>query len=228
MSHPWECDYRAHPNSRRISITYKGNKRFVVTYPRRVSRRHAEAFVQSRMEWMETVVNTPEPTVQSLASHLRNHPLVTIMNRQVPVRWTLLYPEIDFDSLSSIDQFPIFDNGERSLVRQLSALASATLPSQVRALSSRLPIPTVRGVSIRNQRSRWGSCSSSGNVSLNWRLVLMPPDLQNHIILHELAHLVHMNHSPAFWDLLASWDPQSETNQKSLKRLGKDWIRLAQ
>ena len=56
----------------------------------------------------------------------------------------------------------------------------------------------------------------------------MPPDLQNHIILHELAHLVHMNHSHAFWDLLASWDPQSETNQKSLKRLGKDWIRLAQ
>ena len=65
---------------------------------------------------------------------------------------------------------------------------------QVQRLGLELPQLTVR-----DQASRWGSCSSSGRISLNWRLVLLPPELQDYIILHELAHLAEMNHSGRFW-----------------------------
>jgi predicted metal-dependent hydrolase len=57
----------------------------------------------------------------------------------------------------------------------------------------------VRRVSVRNQRSRWGSCSRRGTISLNWRLIQTPDFVRDYIILHELAHLQHMNHSDAFW-----------------------------
>ena len=228
MSHPWDCAFRAHPSSRRISITYRGNGRFVVTYPRGISRKRAEAFVQSRVDWMNQVASVPGTSAQTLGDHLQTHPFVTVMGRQIPVHWTNLYPEDPFQNLTLIDHFPLFDNGERSLVKQLTGLAAAALPPRVIEFAARTKVPPVKAVSIRNQRARWGSCSNSGTISLNWRLVLMPPDLQDHIILHELAHLVHMDHSTSFWALLESWDPLFKTNRKTLKRMGKQWIHLAQ
>jgi predicted metal-dependent hydrolase len=57
----------------------------------------------------------------------------------------------------------------------------------------------IRRVSVRNQRSRWGSCSRRGTISLNWRLVQAPVFVRDYIILHELAHVKELNHSPRFW-----------------------------
>lgn len=66
---------------------------------------------------------------------------------------------------------------------------------------------TVGKVSVRGQRTRWGSCSSTGTINLNWKLLFLPPDVVRYILLHELCHTVHMDHSPRFWALLASAEP---------------------
>lgn len=60
------------------------------------------------------------------------------------------------------------------------------------------------GLSIRDQRTRWASCSSAGNVSFSWRLICAPPDVLDYIVVHELAHLVHLNHSKRFWRIVES------------------------
>jgi len=62
-------------------------------------------------------------------------------------------------------------------------------------------------IEVRNQRTRWGSCSSKGTLSLNWRLVLGPPEVLEYVVVHELAHLVEPNHSDAFWAVLAAQLP---------------------
>jgi hypothetical protein len=59
-----------------------------------------------------------------------------------------------------------------------------------------------RRVTVRNQRSRWGSCSSSGALSFNWRLVLAPHDVLDYVVVHEVCHLVEHNHGPGFWRLV--------------------------
>lgn len=78
----------------------------------------------------------------------------------------------------------------------------------------------VSRVSIRNQRSRWGSCGRDGHICLNWRLILMPPLVCNYVLVHELMHLRLMDHSPAFWRLVAAALPDYRTARDWLRRTG--------
>ena len=76
-----------------------------------------------------------------------------------------------------------------------------------------------RHVSIRSQTSRWGSASRQGNLNFNYRIVFLPPDLQDYLIVHELCHLKHMNHSKTFWDEVAKTVPDYKQKRKQLLNL---------
>lgn len=75
---------------------------------------------------------------------------------------------------------------------------------------------TVRAVSIRDQKSRWGSCSRNGTLSFNYRIALMPEPLAEYIVAHELSHLIEFNHSPRFWAQVAKTVPNHRTLRKAL------------
>jgi predicted metal-dependent hydrolase len=76
----------------------------------------------------------------------------------------------------------------------------------------------VKRVTVRNQRSRWGSCSRRGTISLNWRLIQAPGFVRDYIILHELAHLRHMNHSRRYWAEVERLCPGYLEAERWLKR----------
>lgn len=76
----------------------------------------------------------------------------------------------------------------------------------------------IRRVSVRNQRSRWGSCSRRGTISLNWRLIQTPPFVRDYILLHELAHVREMNHSSRFWQEVARLCPNYREAESWLKK----------
>lgn len=78
---------------------------------------------------------------------------------------------------------------------------------------------TVRAVSIRDQKSRWGSCSRNGSLSFNYRIALMPEPLAEYIVAHELSHLIEFNHSPRFWAQVAKTVPQHREARKALRLL---------
>lgn len=73
-----------------------------------------------------------------------------------------------------------------------------------------------KSVSYRNQKSRWGSCSSDGRMSLNWKLAVFNSDIQDYVIIHELAHLKHQDHSKKFWKLVEGYCPYRKTVSKKL------------
>jgi predicted metal-dependent hydrolase len=90
--------------------------------------------------------------------------------------------------------------------KQLVARARRELPARLLELASEHGL-TVSRISIRNQRWRWGSCSPSGHICLNWRLVTMPEWVRDYVLIHELMHLKRMDHSRKFWKLVAAACP---------------------
>ena len=89
---------------------------------------------------------------------------------------------------------------------ELRIRAKQELPARLLELAAQHGL-TVTRVSVRNQQSRWGSCSRGGRICLNWRLLTMPARVRDYVMLHELMHLKQMNHSPTFWKLVAAVCP---------------------
>jgi predicted metal-dependent hydrolase len=82
-----------------------------------------------------------------------------------------------------------------------------------------------RSLAVRDQRTRWGSCSSAGNLSLSWRLVMMPPEIARYVVIHELLHVRTPNHSRAFWRSLAAAMPGWDEHAAWLRRNGEQFRR---
>ena len=114
---------------------------------------------------------------------------------------------------------------EFELIALLRQLASDKLKTRTRDFAQDKQLPVVR-VSVRDQKSRWGSCSDRGTISLNWRLLLIRPALQDYIILHELAHLTEMNHSGTFWLLLESYDIQARKHDREVTKISREIMSL--
>jgi predicted metal-dependent hydrolase len=112
------------------------------------------------------------------------------------------------------------ENGQqpRSLVEPwLKQQARMEIEEAVRQQAVRMNL-RVRSVSIRDQRTRWGSCSSKGALSFNWRLVMAPPAVLEYVVIHELAHLRQPNHSPQFWKVVAQYEPDYKVLRQWLRK----------
>jgi len=80
-------------------------------------------------------------------------------------------------------------------------------------------------ISIRDQRSRWGSCAANGNLSFSWRLILAPDTVLDYVVAHEIGHLAHPNHSPAFWAGVDRLTPHAQRGRRWLRRNGATLFR---
>ena len=122
--------------------------------------------------------------------------------------------------------------GQRAAIAELRRWirrrARQALPPLLERISRQTGLAYKR-VSIRSQKTRWGSCSSRGNISLNDQLLFLPADAVEYLMVHELCHTRHLNHSKAFWTLVESHCPDYRTHEKLLRRsrgLVPDWFLL--
>ncbi len=108
------------------------------------------------------------------------------------------------------------ESARQAANRHLRGIAARELRGRLQALADRLGVP-VRRVTIRNQRTRWGSCSPDGAIALNWRLVQTPDAVRDYILIHELMHVRVANHSRRFWTLVERACPDYRAARRWLK-----------
>jgi predicted metal-dependent hydrolase len=103
------------------------------------------------------------------------------------------------------------------IMAHLRHLAEQELPVRTRELAQ-IHNVVVNRITVRAQKSRWGSCSSRGTISLNWRIIQAPPEVRDYLIIHELMHRREMNHSARYWKLVAAACPGYESAERWLKQ----------
>jgi hypothetical protein len=205
------------PRARRYVLRLRPDRSVRVTIPRGGSAEEARRFAERSVGWVERELKRLSPTV--------SRPRPWLIGTEILLRGALVKIEAD-------------GSGERGWIRlgnellkvtdpaadlrpatekHLWKLAAKELPLRVLEFAALHQLP-VRRITVRNQRSRWGSCSRHGTISLNWRLIQAPSFVQDYLILHELTHLREMNHSERFWRDVARVCPGYETAERWLKR----------
>lgn len=115
----------------------------------------------------------------------------------------------------------LHDAAARTAIRGwLQALARTELEQRTQRWASTLGLQ-YRTIRLKDQKTRWGSCSSKGNLNFNWRLIMAPPDVMDYIVIHELCHLREMNHSTRFWSLVQAACPTYRQSRTWLRHHGR-------
>jgi predicted metal-dependent hydrolase len=109
-----------------------------------------------------------------------------------------------------VSTLAIVEDWLRAQARELIGVEVTRQAGRMRAIPA--------GLTIRDQRTRWGSCSTSGTLSFNWHLVMAPPEVMRYVVIHELAHLFHHNHSKEFWAKVAVYDPDFKLQRAWLRK----------
>ena len=122
---------------------------------------------------------------------------------------------------------PLFQTRSRKLYAAKKEAARALVLERVRHFllhyNARYGI-IVGKIAIRNQKSRWGSCSKKGNLNFNYKLVFMPPAIRDYVIVHEICHIKEFNHGRGFWSLVAETVPDWKKLRKELRSLERSEI----
>ena len=124
------------------------------------------------------------------------------------------------DTIAARAQLPVL-SGEQ--LRELANSAAAALPERVRRYAGQMGV-TYGRITIRSQRTRWGSCSAKGNLNFNCLLMICPEEVREYVVIHELCHRLEMNHSPRFWAEVAKRCPDYARQRKWLKENGGSLI----
>ncbi len=216
-------DYRYNPRAKRLILRLDDkNQRFVLTIPPRVTQSQIDEFLATSQTWMikqkATMVDhqtlTPGQTISVLGKvmTMRHDPVFTVRSVNIKNDEIWVYgPKASF--AQQCESF-------------LKKHAQETFNEWCEDIVANLPRsfwrkPRITSLVVKDTKSRWGSCSSQGAISLSWRLIFAPRDVARYVCIHECCHLLEMNHSDRFWDLVSIYDQDYKDHKNWLKKHGK-------
>ncbi|MCL5801129.1 MAG: M48 family metallopeptidase [Gammaproteobacteria bacterium] len=208
------------PRRRRLSLHVSDDAEVIVRIPLRASLREAREFVHSHAPWVAKRLALVR------AQLARRRPLEEAS--RLPLLDTELTLRLHHAAHGRVDRHdealhvhsPCHERA--GIVRLLEIWyrneAQTYMAGRLALLAEKTGLYPKR-ITIRGQKTCWGSCSARGTISLNWRLMLAPAVLVDYVLTHELCHLRHLNHSAAFWDLVEGLDPDCHAHRVALRRL---------
>jgi predicted metal-dependent hydrolase len=212
-------DLRRHPRARNYTLRVAGPSRApVLTMPKRGTLHEARRFLDRHAGWLKRQMEKlPAATViadgasiplRGVQHVIRHEPGTrgTVSIGMDPTGPSIVVPTPEMGDAGQVRR-RVVDFLKREAKRDLEwAVIRHTLSAGVRA----------KGIRLRDQTSRWGSCSATGHLSFSWRLVMAPPAVLDYLAAHEVAHLRELNHSHRFWNLCKALAPHTDA--------ARDWL----
>lgn len=228
MNWPFPVTERSHHKARHIRISVNANGEVLLTIPSRVPKAEARAFLVSRVDWVQAQLAKLKrlaPRAERRALRWDDSDVLPLRGVELPLRWlraSVARAQVRFES-TGIELFAPRQTRPEQLSRVLKValMREARLEAEdlLNFEAHRLGLQW-QSLRIGDPRAQWGSCTRAGDVSLSWRLLLAPPAVFRYVVIHELCHLPHPDHSPRFWALVAQQMPDYLDHRDWLKRQG--------
>ncbi len=195
---------------------------FTLVVPRGMSERKALRFAEGQEGWMQEKLSALPPMIA-----FEDGAVINILGRRTEI---CVHQEPDMRVTKIALEGDVLhvrtnkDDPSLRIVRFLKGFAKEELSLLAAAKAARIG-RDIHSISVRDTKSRWGSCSVDGDLSFSWRLIFAPYDAFDYVVAHEVAHLEHMNHSSAFWDLCADLCENYEEGRYWMKAHGSELMR---
>ena len=202
---------RRSSRSRRLSLSVSNlDGRVTLTVPAGTSLRTAQDFAEKKANWIASVVER------------RPSPMLVDVGVEIPVEGESHMVVAGAESTARLADGRIeapAGSAAPAVMALLQELARVRLATSARRYSRAVGREFLQ-MTLKDTRSRWGSCSAEGNLMFSWRLILAPPSVLDYVVAHEVAHLRHMNHSLAFWNVVRNVCPEYQAPRNWLRREG--------
>ena len=209
MSFPKNFAYNGHKIPLRLRYNAKAKRIIlrvdqetggaIISLPRHASETEAISLVNERIDWIVDKIREFPPKIT-----LTDGQSLTLMGQHITIRHR---PDLKMGVQligSEMIASGMREHLHRRIVDWLKKYTKEIITPQAHSMASQLECKINR-ISIRDTKSRWGSCSSQGNLSFCWRLIMTPEWVLNYVIAHEVSHLKHMDHGPEFWQIVGTF-----------------------
>lgn len=214
-------EIRQNPRAKRLTLRIdKHNAVPVLTVPTGISMGQIQSFLETHKDWIAD-------RVAALPEGIRLVPDAAFPFRGIPhiIRHEAGFSREPLACEGEVRLGGPMDHVERRMLRWLRRCARTRLVERATYHAQSLGVSIGR-ISVRDTKSRWGSCTTTGNLNFSWRLILAPDDILDYVAAHEVAHRVEMNHSPRFWAEVDRLCANRSAARQWLRRHGDGLMRV--
>ena len=230
MNFPFEYIHKTNTRSKSLKLSIDQRGKVVVTSPRLIPKFIINQFVKKNENW---ITNAIKKASQSTNFDSATHTFIFGKKYQKEISFSetqktgiyvmgekLIFNPLTAPKISSDkDKQDLDKKFQKKVDIFLKNTASHFIVKRTHELAKKMDL-TFNNITLRKQKTRWGSCSSQKNLNFNWRLVHFETAIIDYVIIHELSHLVHMDHSKNFWELVRKYDAEYLNHRGWLKRNG--------
>lgn len=212
-------DYIERSKRKTLSLTVLKNGLVLVKAPINLSDETINRFVEEKQNWIREKLASIKET-QSKFEDIISMKKCLIYGNKYNIT------KADVKQIQTNNNFELLvpnklegEKFTKSISAWIKKLAKKVLQERLKFIENKVNLKS-SSFKIGDSRGRWGSCNSYGNIILNYRVVMLPPEIIDYVIVHELCHLVELNHSKKFWETVARFLPNFEIHRKNIKEYG--------
>lgn len=226
----FDFQMRRSPRRKTISICIYPDNKIIVAAPQRMSQKEIMRFVEEKTGWIRKrmAINLEKAENRPARCFVAGEKLL-FLGSEYTLRVEPAAPKagVSLENGSIVVRAPSESPAKApgqavrsALIRWYSGHALTKIKERGLYYSKQIGV-SPRSVTVKALRSRWGSCSNRGAVSLAWNIIMAPEPVLDYLIVHEFCHLIHQNHSPEYWDLVASFIPDHPERRNWLRKHGE-------